>query len=160
MNRYTLFSGVVANPDRRENYQVHKDGARVPAIPLNASAPAAAQSYIVNYKDAVSGFVMNGSLPVSDAQGVHSLTDVPVFAMGPCQGSFSGVYSSTDIFFGIANCFGLSRGLNNTSLGGAVGGGSSSSSSSSTRQVSSSKMADVKTVTVTVTASANCHTAW
>lgn len=30
--RNTLYAGVVANPDRRENYQVHKTGPRKPAI--------------------------------------------------------------------------------------------------------------------------------
>jgi alkaline phosphatase len=65
--RYTLFSALGADPDRRENYQVHKD------------------------------------------QGVHSLTDVPVFAQGPCQELFSGVYGNIDIFYGMAECLGLSQ---------------------------------------------------
>lgn len=30
--RYTLYQGVIANPDRRENWQVHKNGPRKPAI--------------------------------------------------------------------------------------------------------------------------------
>ncbi len=89
--RYTLFQGVTANPDRRENYQVHKDGPRVPAINITGFPP---DDNYVNYKDAVSGFVINGTLPVSAEQGVHSLTDVPVFAMGPCQELFGGQYLS------------------------------------------------------------------
>lgn len=84
--RYTLYQGVTANPDRRENFQVHKDGPRVPAIELTKGS----NDYYVNYKDAVSGFVINGTLPVADDNGVHSLTDVPVFAMGPCQEKFGG----------------------------------------------------------------------
>ncbi|KAI4251403.1 MAG: hypothetical protein LQ352_004874, partial [Teloschistes flavicans] len=82
--RYTLFSAVGANPDHRENYQVHKSGPRLPAV----NTSAAEDNYIVNYKDAVTGFVVNGTLPVNNAQGVHSLTDVPVFAQGPCQEMF------------------------------------------------------------------------
>lgn len=85
--RYTLFSAVGANPDRRENYQVHNKGSRTPAIELQDGS----ENYYVNYKDAVSGFVTNGSLPVDQDQGVHSLTDVPVFAMGPCQEDFGGM---------------------------------------------------------------------
>lgn len=85
--RYTLFEGVAADPDRRENYAVHKDGPRVPAVNVTGLPP---NDYYVNYKDAVTGFVVNGTLPVSDDQGVHSLTDVPVFAMGPCQELFGG----------------------------------------------------------------------
>ncbi|KAL8718298.1 MAG: hypothetical protein Q9225_004549 [Loekoesia sp. 1 TL-2023] len=84
--RYTLFSAVGANPDHRENYQVHKSGPRVPAV----NTSAAEDNYIANYKDAVSGFLVNGTLPVNAAQGVHSLTDVPVFAEGPCQEMFGG----------------------------------------------------------------------
>jgi hypothetical protein len=40
---------------------------------------------------------------------VHSLTDVPVFAQGPCQELFGGVYNSIDIFYHMAECLGLSR---------------------------------------------------
>ncbi|PGH26850.1 hypothetical protein AJ80_01431 [Polytolypa hystricis UAMH7299] len=101
--RYTLFQGVTANPDRRENFQVHKDGPRTPAVELEKGS----KNYYADYKDAVSGFVTNGTLPVAEAQGVHSLTDVPVFAMGPCQEEFGGVYNSIDIFFSIAKCLNL-----------------------------------------------------
>ncbi|WEW57781.1 hypothetical protein PRK78_003248 [Emydomyces testavorans] len=103
--RYTLYQGVAANPDRRENYQVHKDGPRLPAVELAKGS----DDYYVNYKDAVSGFVINGTLSVGEAQGVHSLTDVPVFAMGPCQEKFGGVYNSVDVFFRMAECLGLGR---------------------------------------------------
>ncbi|KAL2359675.1 hypothetical protein RJZ56_007477 [Blastomyces dermatitidis] len=103
--RYSLFAGVSANPDRRENYQVHKDGPRRPAVTLEDGS----KDYYVNYKDGVSGFVINGTLSVAEPQGVHSLTDVPVFAMGPCQKEFGGVYNNIDIFFKIAKCLGLSR---------------------------------------------------
>ena len=34
--------------------------------------------------------MVNGTLPVGADQGVHSLTDVPVFAQGPCQEMFGG----------------------------------------------------------------------
>ncbi|KAL8633387.1 hypothetical protein Q9189_000922 [Teloschistes chrysophthalmus] len=103
--RYTLFSAVGANPDHRENYQVHKSGPRLPAV----NTTAAEDDYIVNYKDAVTGFVVNGTLPVNNAQGVHSLTDVPVFAEGPCQEMFGGVYNNINIFFNMAACLGLGR---------------------------------------------------
>ena len=86
--RYTFFAGVSANPDHRENYKVHKEGPREPAVELEEGK----ENYYVNYKDAVSGFVINGTLSVAEAQGVHSLTDVPVFAMGPCQELFGGMF--------------------------------------------------------------------
>ncbi|KAJ6120515.1 hypothetical protein N7523_004795 [Penicillium sp. IBT 18751x] len=103
--RYTLHSGVVAFPDHRENYQVHSEGPRVPAVELNGKK----DDFFVSYKDAVTGFLINGTLPVDAEQGVHSLTDVPVFAQGPCQELFGGVYNSIDIFFHMAECLGLSE---------------------------------------------------
>lgn len=86
--RYTLFSALGADPDRRENYQVHKNGPRVPAINITGFPD---DDYFVDYKDAPTGFIVNGTLPVDNDQGVHSLTDVPVFAQGPCQELFGGV---------------------------------------------------------------------
>jgi alkaline phosphatase len=103
---YTLFSALGADPDRRENYQVHKDGPRLPAINITGFS---ATDYFVDYKDAPTGFIINGTLPVDNGQGVHSLTDVPVFAQGPCQELFSGVYGNVDIFYGMAECLALSQ---------------------------------------------------
>jgi len=103
--RYTLAQGFGANPDHRENYQVHKNGSRTPAVELEEDS----ENYYVNPEDSESGFLVNGTLPTSFAQGVHSLTDVPVFAMGPCQETFGGVYNSIDVFYKMAGCLGLSR---------------------------------------------------
>jgi alkaline phosphatase len=104
--RYTLFQGFMANPDRRENYQVHKSGPRKPALNITGFDD---EDFYVNYVDAVTGFIVNGTLPVDRNQGVHSLTDVPVFATGPCAELFGGVYNSIDIFFGISTCLGMGR---------------------------------------------------
>ena len=95
----------MANPDRKENWQVHKEGPRTPAVNITPAA-----DYYANPKDGKDGIVFNGTLPAEESQGVHSLTDVPVFAMGPCQENFGGVYNSIDIFFGMVECFGLARG--------------------------------------------------
>ncbi|KAF2867934.1 alkaline-phosphatase-like protein [Massariosphaeria phaeospora] len=104
--RYTLFQGLMADPDRRENWSVHKDGPRKPAVEIVEDS----EDFYANPKDGKGGLLLNGTLPVENDQGVHSLTDVPVFAMGPCQDLFGGVYNSIDIFFGMAECFGLGRG--------------------------------------------------
>ncbi|KAF2226605.1 alkaline phosphatase [Elsinoe ampelina] len=104
--RYSLAQGVVAFPDRRENFQVHTNGPRTPATNITGFPR---DDYYVNYVDAVTGFLINGSLPTDQAQGVHSLTDVPVFAMGPCEELFGGVYNNIDLFYGMAECLGLSR---------------------------------------------------
>ncbi|KAH3920868.1 alkaline phosphatase [Parastagonospora nodorum] len=102
--RYTLFQGLMADPDRRENWSVKKNGPRTPARAANGSS-----DYYANPTDSPGGILLNGTLPVENDQGVHSLTDVPVFAMGPCASKFGGVYNSPDIFFQMAECFGLAR---------------------------------------------------
>lgn len=112
--RYTLYEGVIANPDRREDWSVNKDGPREPAVNITPKA-----DFYVNSEDGEGGVLVNGTLPVSNAEGVHSLTDVPVFAMGPCQELFGGVYSAIDIFFNMAECLGLSQ----TGTGGGKGDG-------------------------------------
>ena len=127
--RYTLAQGVGAFPDHRENYRVHSAGPRTPATTLTNTST----SYYVNPTDNIDGFVVNGTLPTYEAQGVHSLTDVPVFAMGPCQADFGGVYGNIDIFFNIANCLGLAR-ANNATGTAAQMAGSSNSSGTSTQQ--------------------------
>lgn len=100
--RYAIAAGMGASPDRREDYKVHKSGARVPTTRVKGE-------YYVNPQDAPDGFVINGTLPTSSRQGVHSLTDVPVYAMGPCQETFGGTYNNVDIFYKMANCLGLAR---------------------------------------------------
>ncbi|KAK4169058.1 putative alkaline phosphatase precursor [Cladorrhinum sp. PSN259] len=104
--RYVIAAGLGANPDHREAYGVGKT-PRTPASAKNGE-------YYVNDKDRPNGFVVNGTLPTSDGQGVHSLTDVPVFARGPCQETFGGTYSNIDVFYKIANCLGLGQGRNVT----------------------------------------------
>jgi alkaline phosphatase len=103
--RYTLFQGTAAAPDRRENYEVHKDGPRLPAV----NKTEAEDDYVVNPDDGKGGFRVSGNLALYEEQGVHSLTDVPVFAMGPCQELFGGVYNNIDIFFNMAECLGLGK---------------------------------------------------
>jgi alkaline phosphatase len=104
--RYTLFQGLMADPDRRENWSVHKDGPREPAVELEEDS----EDFYANPEDGEGGILLNGTLPVENDQGVHSLTDVPVFAQGPCAEIFAGVYSNIDVFYKMATCFGLARG--------------------------------------------------
>lgn len=112
--RYVIASGAGASPDRRENYRVRAQGPRTPATTMPGFGSS---DYFANPADNPDGFVVNGTLPVNEAQGVHSLTDVPVFAMGPCQELFGGVYSAIDVFYGMASCLGLGQGANIT-MGG------------------------------------------
>jgi alkaline phosphatase len=100
--RYAIAAGLGANPDHRENYRVSNSTPRTPAT-------GSSSNYYVNPADNADGFVVNGTLPTNEAQGVHSLTDVAVFAMGPCQETFGGVYGNIDVFYKMANCLGLAR---------------------------------------------------
>ncbi|KAI0513242.1 alkaline phosphatase [Xylaria bambusicola] len=104
--RYTLAQGFGAMPDHRENFRVHKNGPRTPAAEIEGFDE---DDNFANPEDNPDGFVVNGTLATDEASGVHSLTDVPVFAMGPCQASFGGVYGNIDIFYKIASCLGLGR---------------------------------------------------
>lgn len=101
----------------RESFK-GRDEPREPAV---TDEDADEDDFYANPEDSESGFVVNGTLPVDEAQGVHSLTDVPVFAMGPCQELFGGVYNNIDIFYKLAECYGL--GLSEDGDGGYEEGG-------------------------------------
>ncbi|KAI1414478.1 alkaline phosphatase-like protein [Hypoxylon sp. FL1857] len=108
--RYTLAQGFGANPDHRENYRVHKEPRKV----VSSTPGFDEEDLFVDAEDSPDGFIVNGTLSVTESAGVHSLTDVPVFAMGPCQETFAGVYGNIDIFYKMANCLGLARPDNKT----------------------------------------------
>ncbi|KAL0954950.1 hypothetical protein HGRIS_003883 [Hohenbuehelia grisea] len=99
--RYTYAGGFAANPDHREGYAVNQSGPRSPT----QAAPSGGVTF--NSQDQSQGFVVEGTLPVSESQGVHSLQDVSVFASGPGSDAFRGVYNSIDIFFKMADALGL-----------------------------------------------------
>ncbi|KAH7362643.1 alkaline phosphatase [Plectosphaerella cucumerina] len=99
--RYAIAAGFGAHPDSRENYRV-RESPRV-------AATSGTGGYVANPADAPDGFLNTGTLPTTEAQGVHSLTDVMVYAWGPCQETFSGTFDNTDIFYKMANCFGLAQ---------------------------------------------------
>ncbi len=108
--RYAIAAGLGANPDHRESYSVSKSPRSV-AQPIPGGDPS---DYYVDPSDKPEGFVVNGTLPASQSNGVHSLTDVPVYARGPCQETFGGTYSNIDIFYKMASCLGLAHGTNKT----------------------------------------------
>ncbi|KAH7103611.1 putative alkaline phosphatase [Auriculariales sp. MPI-PUGE-AT-0066] len=107
--RYAIAAGTVNFPDHRENYTMNVGGPRVPAKVLDAATGNEA-----NPADAPNGFHLDGNLPVGEAQGVHSLTDVAVYANGPGAEQFRGVYSAIDIFFKMADALGLATYSNTT----------------------------------------------
>lgn len=104
--RYSIAAGFGAHPDVREDYQVRKQGPRTPATNITGFP---SNDYFASPTDKPNGFITNGTLPTVANQGVHSLTDVTLWAMGPCQEIFGGVYNSIDVFFKMAECLGLSQ---------------------------------------------------
>ncbi|TPX17270.1 uncharacterized protein E0L32_012260 [Thyridium curvatum] len=116
--RYAIAPGFGANPDHRENYRVNKS-PRVPAV--DGLPGFGKDNYFVNPADNTDGFIVNGTLPTEEAQGVHSLTDVPVYARGPCSDLFQGTYNNIDIFYKMAECFGLGQPSHGTGNGTSPG---------------------------------------
>ncbi|KAL5621530.1 hypothetical protein BROUX41_006430 [Berkeleyomyces rouxiae] len=100
--RYAIAAGAAGVPDRRENYRVHSEGPRYPVMEREGI-----KDFFVNDEDSPDGLLLNGTLGPLEYSGVHSLTDVPVFALGPCQADFGGVYNNVDVFYKIAECLGL-----------------------------------------------------
>ncbi|KAF8656248.1 hypothetical protein AX16_002684 [Volvariella volvacea WC 439] len=103
--RYAYAAGFGAHPDHREGYTLNTQGPRNPAV-----AQSGSNDYHFNPADQPDGYVVSGTLPPNQSQGVHSLQDVPVFASGPGSEAFRGVYNSVDIFFKIADALGLGNG--------------------------------------------------
>jgi alkaline phosphatase len=95
------FAGVVNNgPEHTEDYQV-SPVPRVPAIQNEDGV------YVDNPDDDPNGIFVAGNLAPGDSTGVHTLQDVPVFAMGPGAENFAGHYHQREIFFGITSSIGL-----------------------------------------------------
>ncbi|KXN93363.1 Alkaline phosphatase, partial [Leucoagaricus sp. SymC.cos] len=98
--RYKLAAGFGANPDHREDYKLETGGPRLPAIEQNGM-------WVLNPQDNPAGFTVQGTLSTDEAQGVHSLTDVSIFAHGAGAEAFRGVYNNIDIFYKVADALGL-----------------------------------------------------
>jgi len=63
--------------------------------------------YIDNPDDDPNGILFSGNLAPGDSTGVHTLQDVPVFAMGPGAEAVSGAYHQRELFFVMAGALGL-----------------------------------------------------
>ncbi|KAJ8472613.1 hypothetical protein ONZ45_g16588 [Pleurotus djamor] len=103
--RYTFAGGMAAHPDIREGWSVNKTGTRRAAVKSESSG------YVGNPHDQPHGIEIDGTIPDSSGSGVHSLTDVSVFASGPGGEAFRGVYNSIDVFFKMADALGLGADL-------------------------------------------------
>lgn len=108
--RYAIAHGWAAFPDKREDFRTATKHERIPAT-KNAEAGS---GYFFNPDDKPDGFGMTGNMDGTEAQGVHSLVDVPIYAWGPGAELFRGVHSNVDIAFNVAAALGLGRNKNVT----------------------------------------------
>jgi alkaline phosphatase len=105
-NARTVFAaGTNNNPDLNENYQVNVT-ARV-ATEVDPHTPHKYDTYIPAKNEGGNGLPKQGNLPLAESQGVHSMTQVPVFASGPGAHLFGHVMDNTEIFFNFAAALGL-----------------------------------------------------
>ena len=94
-----------AFPDHYESYRPSLEGARVPAV-----RSAAGQPYVANEKGNVPGSQLRiGNLPRDAEQGVHSVDDVVLRAIGPGSEQFRGFLDNTFVFRAMAEALGLGR---------------------------------------------------
>ncbi|KAF9380152.1 hypothetical protein BGX21_002453 [Mortierella sp. AD011] len=104
--RYTLAAGTAGFPTHREDFQISVKGVNVPAVPKSNSHHHY-QEYVAAPDNAPHGILKTGTLGVTEAVGVHSLQDVPIFAEGPGADLFAGIQDNTEIFHKISQLLGL-----------------------------------------------------
>ncbi|KAF9936159.1 hypothetical protein BGZ75_007021 [Mortierella antarctica] len=104
--RFTLAAGTAGFPTHREDFQVNINGTRVPAV-IKSNSHHHYPVFDANPLDAPHGINKDGTLPVTDNVGVHSLQDVPIFASGPGSHLFAGIQDNTEIFHKISEVLGL-----------------------------------------------------
>ncbi|KAF8987802.1 hypothetical protein BGZ52_002665 [Haplosporangium bisporale] len=102
--RYTLASGTAGFPAHKENFQVSVNGTFIPAIAQGTSHHHY-KEYVANPESA--GINKESTLAGDQSVGVHSLQDVPLFAMGPGSEAFAGIMDNTEVFHKIADALGL-----------------------------------------------------
>ena len=101
--RLAVFFG--AHPDYYETYRSFPDATFNPAVQNEKG------QYVANaqYKDAPSAHFVEGNLPRSESQGVHTVDDLVVTARGPNADQIRGFMNSTEIFRVMAEALALGR---------------------------------------------------
>lgn len=95
-----VFAGTVNNnPEYTEDFQV----SPVPRVPASNVDGV----YVDNPDDDPNGILMTGRLDPASSTGVHTLQDVPVYAMGPSSDLFFGSWHQREVFFRMAAALSL-----------------------------------------------------
>lgn len=95
-------------PTYYQNYQQHKNLQTVKTQP-QLSEERGQLVYIEDEKNDAykAGIKKLGNIGSSEPFGVHSMQDVPVFAVGPGSEKIGRVFDNNELFFVIADAFGL-----------------------------------------------------
>ena len=101
--RLAVFFG--AHPDYYETYRSFPDATFNPAV-QNEKGQYVADA---RYKDVPSAHFVEGNLPRSESQGVHTVDDLVVTARGPNADQIRGFMNSTEIFRVMAEALALGR---------------------------------------------------
>ena len=92
-------------PDYYETYRPNLDGPRVPAVRSGAGGP-----FVANERGNVPGAQLRvGNLPRDAEQGVHSMDDALLRAIGPGSDRLHGFVDNTFVFRAMAEALGLGR---------------------------------------------------
>jgi alkaline phosphatase len=103
--RTVFAAGTNNNPDIFENYQVNATARK--ATEADPHSKHKYTSYIAAEGEHIDGLPKQGNIPVTEDNGVHSMTQVPVFAYGPGAHLFGRVMDNTEVFFNFAHALGL-----------------------------------------------------
>ncbi|KAI9497358.1 alkaline-phosphatase-like protein [Zychaea mexicana] len=102
----TLAAGTNNFPDHYEAFTL----ATTPRSPASRDPHGA---YVGNKEDSAGkygkGLVMNGNLPVTSGQGVHSMADVFIYSNGPGSDSFKKTIENWNVFYGLTEALDLQR---------------------------------------------------
>lgn len=94
-----------AFPDYYESYRPNLEGIRVPAVRSGAGGP-----FVANERGNVPGAQLRvGNLPRDAEQGVHSMDDALLRAIGPGSDRLHGFVDNTFVFRAMAEALGLGR---------------------------------------------------
>ncbi|CDH59936.1 alkaline phosphatase [Lichtheimia corymbifera JMRC:FSU:9682] len=102
--KITLAAGVNDGPDHYEAFAFPATGTRVPAVKEDGIYVANKEDQAGNYG---AGLEWHGNLPVSESQGVHSMSDVFIYSNGPGSELFKKTIENWQVFFGLTEALGL-----------------------------------------------------
>ena len=94
---FRLLVGYGANSDRNEDWRTNSLPLQDSQQPFNKIQPLSSHPADPLARDTEGKLTITGQVPGSSA--VHTATDIPLSAMGPGAGSFTGVIDNTDVFF-------------------------------------------------------------